>query len=154
MISFNLTCSEGHEFGGWFSNSDSFEKQVKKKQITCPTCGDTAVSKSVMAPVVGAKSAVKQERKAKAAKVREMLTELRDHVEKNFDDVSDEFPEEARRIYYGGERSARHLWQRVGRGSRRNGRGRSTGWPSAVDQTRRQLNAASFFQPAFVPVPI
>jgi hypothetical protein len=109
MISFNLTCSEGHEFGGWFSNSDSFEKQVKKQQIACPACGDTAVSKSVMAPAVGVKSAVKQERKAKSAKVREMLTELRDHVEKNFDDVGDEFPEEARRIYYG-ESEARDIY--------------------------------------------
>ena len=109
MISFNLTCSEGHEFGGWFPNSDSFEKQVKKKQIACPTCGNTAVSKSVMAPAVAAKSAVKQERKANAAKVRKMLSELRDHVEKNFDDVGDEFPEEARRIYYG-ESEARDIY--------------------------------------------
>ena len=109
MINFNLTCSKGHEFGGWFPNSDSFDEQVKKKQITCPTCGDTAVSKSIMAPAVAAKSAVKQERKAKAAKMREMLTELRDHVEKNFDNVGDEFPEEARKIYYG-ETEARDIY--------------------------------------------
>lgn len=109
MISFNLTCSEGHEFGGWFPNSDSFEKQVKKKQIACPTCGDTAVSKSVMAPAVAQKSAVKQDRKAKAAKVRKMLDDLRDHVEQNFDDVGNEFPEEARKIYYG-ETEARDIY--------------------------------------------
>ena len=101
MISFNLTCSKGHEFGGWFPNTADFDKQVKKQMISCPTCSDTAVSKSVMAPAVAAKSAVKTERKAKAKKVREMLTELRDHVEKNYDDVGDQFPEEARRIYYG-----------------------------------------------------
>lgn len=109
MISFNMTCSEGHEFGGWFPNSASFEKQVKKKQITCPTCGDTAVSKSVMAPAVVAKSEVRETRAAKAAKVRKMLSEVRDHVEKNFDDVGDEFPEEARRIYYG-ETEARDIY--------------------------------------------
>lgn len=101
MISFNLICSKGHEFGGWFPSSDNFGKQVKKKQIACPTCGDTAVSKSIMAPSVAAKSVVKDTRKAKAAKMRKMLTEVRDHVEKNFDDVGDQFPEEARRIYYG-----------------------------------------------------
>ncbi len=109
MISFNLTCSNGHEFGGWFPNSDSFEKQVKKKQIPCPTCGDTAVSKSIMAPAVAAKSEVKKERETKAAKVRKMLNELRDHVEENFDDVGDQFPEEARRIYYG-ETEARDIY--------------------------------------------
>ena len=109
MISFNLTCSKGHEFAGWFPNTASFEKQVKKKQIPGPTCGDAAVSKSVMAPTVAAKSVVKQERSAKAAKLREMLTELRDHVEENFDDVGDEFPEQARRIYYG-ETEARDIY--------------------------------------------
>jgi len=109
MISFNLTCSKGHEFGGWFPSSDNFEKQIKKKQIECPTCGDTAVSKSVMAPAVAAKSAVKKERKAAAAKVRKMLGEVRNHIEKNFDDVGDEFPEEARRIYYG-ETEARDIY--------------------------------------------
>ena len=109
MISFNMTCSEGHEFGGWFPSSASFDKQVKKKQISCPTCGDTVVSKSVMAPAVAAKSEVKETRKAKAAKVREMLSEVRDHIEKNFDDVGDEFPEEARRIYYG-ESEARDIY--------------------------------------------
>ena len=101
MISFNMTCSEGHEFGGWFPNTASFENQVKKKQIECPICGDTAVSKAVMAPAVTVKNTVKEERRAKSAKVRQMLTELRDHVETNFDDVGDQFPEEARRIYYG-----------------------------------------------------
>ena len=109
MISFNLSCSKGHEFGGWFPNTAGFEKQVKKQLIACPTCGDTAVSKSVMAPAVAAKSVVKSERKAKAEKVREMLTELRNHVEENFDDVGDQFPEEARRIYYG-ETEARDIY--------------------------------------------
>lgn len=109
MISFNMTCSEGHEFGGWFPNSASFDKQVKKKQIACPTCGDTAVSKSVMAPAITAKSEVKESRAAKAAKMRKMLAEVRNHIEKNFDDVGDEFPEEARRIYYG-ESEARDIY--------------------------------------------
>ena len=109
MISFNLTCSKGHEFGGWFPNSASFEKQVKKKQIACPDCGDTAVSKSVMAPAVTAKSVVREKRKAESAKLRKMLADVRDHVEKNFDHVGDQFPEEARRIYYG-ESEARDIY--------------------------------------------
>ena len=109
MISFNMACSEGHEFAGWFPNSASFEKQAKKKQIICPTCGDTAVSKSIMAPAVAQKNTVKEARAAKVAKVRAMLSEVRDHIENNFDDVGDEFPEEARRIYYG-ETEARDIY--------------------------------------------
>jgi len=109
MISFNLVCSKGHEFSGWFANSVSFEKQFEKHQIACPTCGDTAVEKAIMAPAIGQKSAVKEERAVKAARMRKMLSELREHVEKNFDDVGDQFPEEARRIYYG-EAEARGIF--------------------------------------------
>lgn len=104
MISFNLVCSNEHEFEGWFRNSDEFETQAKKKRIECPYCGDRKVAKALMAPAVGAKTAVREvrsEKAAQAAKLRKALAEMRDYVEKNFDDVGDRFPEEARRIYYG-----------------------------------------------------
>lgn len=104
MISFNLTCSKGHEFEGWFQNSEAFEKQAKKHLVECPACGDTQVEKGLMAPAVGSKSESKASRSEKAAavrKVRKLMTEVREHVEKNFDNVGDEFPEEARKIYYG-----------------------------------------------------
>ena len=109
MISFNMICSRGHEFGGWFPNSDSFEEQVKKKQISCPDCGDTSVSKSIMAPAISSKSVNKSEPKVNSTKFRKLLSEVRDHVEKNFDDVGDQFPEEARKIYYG-ESEARDIY--------------------------------------------
>lgn len=104
MISFNLICKNDHEFEGWFQNSGDFDKQAKKNLIECPVCGDVHIEKSLMAPAVGAKSEVRSTRSEKAEqakKLRKMLGEIRDHVEKNFDDVGDEFPEEARKIYYG-----------------------------------------------------
>ena len=57
-----------------------------------------------MAPVVGAKDTVRAGRTEKAEqarKVRKMLGEVRDYVETNFDDVGDDFTDEARKIYYG-----------------------------------------------------
>ncbi len=104
MISFNLICKNEHEFEGWFQNSADFEKQAKKQLIECPVCGDTGVEKSLMAPAVGAKTAVLAQRVEKAEaekKLRKMLGEMRDYVETNFDDVGDNFPDEARKIYYG-----------------------------------------------------
>lgn len=104
MISFNLICKNDHEFEGWFRNSDDFARQAGKKLVECPQCGDVEIEKSLMAPVVGAKSAVRATRAEKAdqaKKLKKMLGEVRDYVEKNFDDVGDEFPEEARKIYYG-----------------------------------------------------
>lgn len=104
MISFNLICKNDHEFEGWFRNSADFDRQAKKQLVGCPECGDTNVSKSLMAPAVGAKDtvrAVRTEKAEQARKVRKMLGEVRDYVEKNFDDVGDNFTEEARKIYYG-----------------------------------------------------
>jgi hypothetical protein len=57
-----------------------------------------------MAPTIGAKGEVRAQRIEKAEqskKLRKMLGEVRDYVETNFDDVGDEFPDEARKIYYG-----------------------------------------------------
>jgi hypothetical protein len=104
MISFNLICKNDHEFEGWFRNSAEFNRQAKKHLIGCPDCGDTEVTKSLMAPVVGAKDMVRAGRTEKAEqarKVRKMLGEVRDYVETNFDDVGDDFTDEARKIYYG-----------------------------------------------------
>jgi len=53
---------------------------------------------------VGAKDAVVADRSVKAEearKLRKMLGEVRNYVETNFDDVGDDFTDEARKIYYG-----------------------------------------------------
>ena len=56
MISFNLRCGGGHEFEGWFSSSDDYDRQHGKGLVSCPVCGDGEVSKALMAPNVGAKA--------------------------------------------------------------------------------------------------
>jgi len=50
MILFRLRCARGHQFEGWFRDSDRFEAQQKAGEISCPECGDTKVEKAVMAP--------------------------------------------------------------------------------------------------------
>ena len=57
MIVFDLCCAAGdHRFEAWFASSDSFADQQARGLIACPVCGDSAVTKAVMAPRVGAKS--------------------------------------------------------------------------------------------------
>jgi len=56
MIVFDLKCSRlGHVFEGWFASSDDFESQKERGLLCCPSCGDEAVEKAVMAPAVPAK---------------------------------------------------------------------------------------------------
>jgi hypothetical protein len=116
MILYSLCCSKDHGFEAWFRNSDAFDKQATKGIIACPTCGNTKVRKAIMAPRI-AKGAKKKSQEAPATvpaapatapgnhvmapQVREMLQELRKHVEANCDYVGNEFAEEARKIHYG-----------------------------------------------------
>lgn len=55
MISFDLKCSHDHVFEVWFRSSADYEAQRARSLILCPLCGDTGVTKAVMAPAVGLK---------------------------------------------------------------------------------------------------
>jgi hypothetical protein len=38
MIHYQVRCSQGHEFDGWFKDSAAFDKQVSLGFLECPTC--------------------------------------------------------------------------------------------------------------------
>jgi hypothetical protein len=103
MILFNLTCGKEHSFEAWFRDGATYDKQAAGGRIACPVCGDTHVRKAPMAPRLGrAKGDGKgDDAGARARQMRAMLSEIRDHVEKNCDYVGDRFAEEARKIHYG-----------------------------------------------------
>ncbi|RZN19656.1 DUF1178 family protein [Bradyrhizobium sp. Leo121] len=119
MIRYNLRCERGHAFESWFQTSSAYDSQVRRKLVTCPTCGSSKIEKAIMAPqIVGKKgresaAPVPAEQPAAApaestplmmAQERELrakLKELRDHIVKNADNVGDRFPNEARKMHYG-----------------------------------------------------
>jgi hypothetical protein len=122
MIRYALVCAKGHEFESWFADSASFDKQRKRKLVTCPRCGSAEVEKAIMAPRLasGGKRAAEAAAEAPPApetptntpspvamispqerEFRAKLKELHDHLTKNADDVGAKFPEEARKMHYG-----------------------------------------------------
>ena len=109
MIKFSLICENDHDFDGWFSSSEDFEKQQKKALVQCPFCDSAKVEKSLMAPSVSTsrKKEARSESLAMAAmdaKSQELMAEMRkirDKVLANSEDVGEKFPEEARKIHYG-----------------------------------------------------
>ncbi|MEX2616884.1 MAG: DUF1178 family protein [Alphaproteobacteria bacterium] len=102
MISFNLRCAKDHVFEAWFKDSASYDEQVKRKALSCPSCGGTTIEKGVMAPNISRGSGRrKSDNMPSPAQLRAALLELRTVVEKNCDYVGSEFPEEARKIHYG-----------------------------------------------------
>ncbi len=104
MIRFGLVCRQGHEFEGWFRSGESFESQAQSGDLFCPTCGDSSVQKAVMAPAVARSRAEvlpPDPRRLAMAQMMQMARKVQEHVEKNFDNVGERFPEEARKIHYG-----------------------------------------------------
>lgn len=75
MIVFDLSCSNGHGFEGWFGSSDDFATQQARGLLTCPQCGSAEVAKAPMAPSVGKKGNQLASPKAKPAPARQMANE-------------------------------------------------------------------------------
>ncbi len=100
MIIFNLKCTDcNYNFEGWFENSNEFNKQKRKKFISCPSCSSFKIKKGLMTPNLNKKSNSKKQNVKKT--VASNITKLKAIVEKNFDYVGDKFTEEAKKIKYG-----------------------------------------------------
>ena len=96
MIRYALACAHDHAFEGWFGSSRDYDDQSSRGLLACPLCGSKTVHKQIMSPSVAGTKA-----QAAPADVREMMMEVRRHVEETFDDVGDGFADEARAIHEG-----------------------------------------------------
>ena len=76
MISFNLTCDQGHIFEGWFGSSDDYDDQQRRGLVSCPHCNSTAVKKALMTPNVTAKSNQRSSASPHARDHADMLQDL------------------------------------------------------------------------------
>ena len=104
MISFDLKCSNDHEFESWFESSEAFDRLAKAKQLSCPICGDANISKALMAPAVSGSKKREREHSpmaTNAADYMNAMRAIRKQVEANSDYVGDKFADEARKIHYG-----------------------------------------------------
>ncbi|TAD74257.1 MAG: DUF1178 family protein, partial [Sphingomonadales bacterium] len=115
MIVFDLSCTHGHRFEGWFGSSTDYEDQRVRGLIACPACGASDVTKAPMAPAVPAKGNARQEvlppeapqqlantplppavQSALAALAKAQAEALKDSTW-----VGDRFAEETRKMHYG-----------------------------------------------------
>ena len=114
MNHYQLRCSADHRFDGWFRDSAGFETQARHRLVVCPDCGDTTVSRALMAPSIGKSRAEPAAADPAPAPpppektgvvlpdgVRAALQKLRAEVEQNCDYVGPGFADEARRIHRG-----------------------------------------------------
>jgi hypothetical protein len=129
MIHYTVRCGKHHEFDGWYKDSTAFDRLSKRGLIECPTCGDTQIARSLMAPAVAKRAslpiplpATDSSTQAPPTQVpamqppgppmamtggplpdqmRAMLQRMRAEVEKNCDYVGPAFADEARKIHRG-----------------------------------------------------
>lgn len=107
MIRFDLKCRHDHRFDAWFRDSATFDSQAGSGEVPCPICGDTGVTKALMAPNIATaadrqkSAAADPQLQALVEKAHTALRELRQHVEANHENVGRRFPEEARKIHNG-----------------------------------------------------
>ena len=102
MIAFDLKCSKGHQFEGWFENSKSFEEQDAKKMISCPYCNNTNIKK-IMSPVTMKTSSVSDGLNQIPGPIdyRRLAKEMIDYIHREFEDLGTNFTKEALKIHYG-----------------------------------------------------
>ena len=100
MIKYNLTCECGKNFESWFSSSNEYDTLRKKKFLSCIYCNSKSVKKSIMAPNLYGKSKESSKDIKNAKKLRSQLLEFRKYIEKNCENVGDNFAQEARSIHY------------------------------------------------------
>jgi hypothetical protein len=107
MIVYDLVCTHGHRFEGWFASGDAFAEQRARSLVACPICNDAAIERlpsarvnvSKSAPPAPPSSTAPSPSPAAAGLPAEMLGKLREMV-KQTENVGRRFPEEARRIHY------------------------------------------------------
>ncbi len=113
MIIFDLACTQGHRFEGWFASADDFARQVQGALVRCPICDDASVVRvpsarvrvgrgvapAEIAPSMPVPTATAAPAEAVAGLPAELLAKLRDVI-RNTENVGRRFPEEARKIHY------------------------------------------------------
>ncbi len=102
MIAYDLQCSQGHVFEGWFEDDRSYKSQKKKGLLTCPVCNEKEVSRVPSTFAIKA-AAGSGSRSAATAQVNldQIGKKMADFVESNFDNVGCDFAKEALKIHYG-----------------------------------------------------
>ena len=114
MILYQLQCELGHQFEAWFKDSQAFDRQAKRKLLSCPSCGSEKVSKALMAPRISKSvttrplpspkniaSTLDIKTTQEATELKKKLKELQKHITEKCDYVGSDFAEEARKIHYG-----------------------------------------------------
>ena len=114
MIVFDLLCTAGHRFEGWFGSAADYASQKERRLLSCPTCGTPKIErvpsatranlgaeppKAPKAPQQPGKTP-DMEGKDPFAIAQMLYSRMLDELLTKTEDVGRDFPAEARDIFY------------------------------------------------------
>ncbi len=98
MITYDLQCSQGHTFEGWFEDRQAYEHQQHNGQIACPVCDDTEVERRLSTFAIKHATAIPARGQVNPAQLVQAMASF---IRNNFDDVGVNFAREALKMHYG-----------------------------------------------------
>jgi hypothetical protein len=107
MIAFDLACSCGCRFEGWFQNHADFTRQHVEGLIICPECGASGLIRKLLSPVAflgkgGQEFPVSaMENHDPETKAVENMLGMIQNVIKKFENVGADLAKEALKIHFG-----------------------------------------------------
>lgn len=99
MIRYSLTCDKDHRFESWFASAQAYDSLAAGGHLACAICGDSAVTKALMAPMV--RTDAPATLTAPASPQEAALAEFRRRIEAESDYVGLSFAVEARAMHEG-----------------------------------------------------
>jgi hypothetical protein len=99
MIAFDLRCSHGHSFEGWFKDLESLNEQNSRGMITCPFCKDKDITR-VLSPITIKSSHGLEVQEEARTDYEKLAMDVMTYVRDNFHDVGTAFAKEALKMHY------------------------------------------------------
>ncbi|MEE9934603.1 MAG: DUF1178 family protein [Deltaproteobacteria bacterium] len=104
MIIYDVKCENGHVFEGWFADRRAWIEQNAQKLVCCPVCNSSIVELVPSSPAIMGKESKAADRQGdEAVSPAQVLQQLRQFIENNFEDVGNKFAEVALKIHCGDE---------------------------------------------------
>ena len=113
MIKYKLKCDNCKKsFDSWFSSSSEFENLKNKKFLNCHFCDSNNISKTLMAPNIVSPRQKKLDkiRNKKNYIIKKKLLEFQNFIEKNFENVGDDFAYRARSLHYNDKKNSKGIY--------------------------------------------